>query len=85
MYSPAKLFVAVMAFTTVTAAMPAPENTDNQNLEARGGCLGYANYVAPRASTTLSVSAKQTAKRSMGIEDRNVAVDKYASGIRKAP
>ncbi|KAI8664221.1 hypothetical protein NCS55_00930200 [Fusarium keratoplasticum] len=46
MYSPAKLFVAIMAFTTVTAAMPAPENADNQNLEARGGCLGYANYSA---------------------------------------
>ncbi|KAI8665271.1 hypothetical protein NCS56_00962500 [Fusarium sp. Ph1] len=46
MYSPTKLFVAIMAFTTVTAAMPAPENTDNQNLEARGGCLGYANYAA---------------------------------------
>ncbi|KAI8663574.1 hypothetical protein NCS57_00958800 [Fusarium keratoplasticum] len=77
MYSPAKLFVAIMAFTTVTAAMPAPENADNQNLEARGGCLGYANYSA--------VSAKPTAKRSLGIENWNVAVDKWTSVIRKAP
>ncbi|KAM0421263.1 hypothetical protein ACHAPT_010985 [Fusarium lateritium] len=44
MYSPAKLLVAVMAFTTVTAAMPAAESADAQNLEARGGCLGYASY-----------------------------------------
>ncbi|KAJ4329305.1 hypothetical protein N0V84_000200 [Fusarium piperis] len=44
MCSPVKLFVAIMAFTTVTAAMPAADNADKQDLEARGGCLGYANY-----------------------------------------
>ncbi|KAI6767672.1 hypothetical protein HG530_005681 [Fusarium avenaceum] len=46
MYSPTKLFVAVMALTTFASATPIAEAADVQNLEARGGCLGYANYNA---------------------------------------
>ncbi|KAF4981741.1 hypothetical protein FZEAL_2543 [Fusarium zealandicum] len=46
MYSPAKLLVAAMAFTTLGAAMPTADNADAQNIEVRAGCLGYANYSA---------------------------------------
>jgi hypothetical protein len=41
-----KLFVAVMALTTFASATPIAEAADVQNLEARGNCLGYANYNA---------------------------------------
>ncbi|RGP69688.1 hypothetical protein FSPOR_4500 [Fusarium sporotrichioides] len=46
MYSPAKLFVAVMALTTFAAASPVAEKSNTQNIEARGNCFGYANYAA---------------------------------------
>ncbi|KAF4969557.1 hypothetical protein FSARC_3240 [Fusarium sarcochroum] len=45
MYSPTKLFVAAMALTTFASANPIAEKSDSQ-IEARGGCLGYANYAA---------------------------------------
>ncbi|KAM0227351.1 hypothetical protein ACHAPO_011598 [Fusarium lateritium] len=46
MYSPAKLLVAVMALATFASASPVAEKNNAQSLEARGGCLGYANYAA---------------------------------------
>ncbi|KAJ4245215.1 hypothetical protein NW762_014085 [Fusarium torreyae] len=54
MYSPAKFLVAVMALTTFASANPIAENSDAQNLEARAGCLGYANYAACAAGRRAS-------------------------------
>ncbi|EWY82927.1 hypothetical protein FOYG_15009 [Fusarium oxysporum NRRL 32931] len=46
MYSLTKLFVAVVALSTFASTNPIADKGDTQNLEARGGCLGYANYNA---------------------------------------
>ncbi|KAF4985698.1 hypothetical protein FGRMN_11121 [Fusarium graminum] len=54
MYSPAKLIVAVMALTTFASANPIAANSEAQNIEARGNCLGYANYNACAAGRRRS-------------------------------